>query len=295
MADAGAQELFPGRQGIVGIHARLEPDLTDVVAVVEEQTHAVRARHDLIELVQQHLPGKVLEYLLPHEVAGLDVKRQPGHHPQRPEVHDHPGEVVVLARDVHDVAVAGHQLERGYGRGEVAVGVAGAVGGRRDRPTDGNVGQGGHVVKGQPFALERTGKIAVANAGVHRDSLSAAVDGDALVDRLQRDQLGGVGDVVEAVARTERVDLWGAGHDRPQLVDRGRSMELRRPVGMVACPVRQTRRFVAASGRHRSAPRGPPPAPKAPVVGRPERWSPPAAAQATERPEVIDQRQRPRR
>ncbi len=194
---AGTQDVVQQRYGVLGIHPRFEPNLPDIFAIVQKQTHTVSARHNRIKPIEQHLPGKMLEDLLPDEIGGLNVECQPGHHPQRANPHHHPGEVVVAPRHVQNVALARHQFQRRHRRRQIPVPITRSMRRRRHCPTDRDVREGSHVVEGKPLAIERPGQIAIAHRRIQGDGHRIPVDLDPPIEPLHRHQLSGVGDVVE--------------------------------------------------------------------------------------------------
>ena len=114
---------------------------------------------------------------------------------------------------------------------------------RRHRSCDRDVRQRGEVVQGQPLVVEPLDQLAVLQPRAEGDRLRAVVHehagGERLlgVQRLERDQVRGVGDAVERVPRAEHVHAGRAGDDVPQLVEARRPVQPRRPVAVVARPV----------------------------------------------------------
>ncbi len=161
---ARAEELL-GR-----IRAALDPHLVGDLAPAREHADAVAGAGDRVEVLEQLVPGQPLEHALGDLVGRLGVEHDPRHRAERAQPDDHAVEVLVAARGAYELALGGHELERGHGGGEVAVGVPGAVrrGGHRAR--HGDVRQRGQVVQRERLGLERLGQLAVAQAGGERDA-----------------------------------------------------------------------------------------------------------------------------
>jgi hypothetical protein len=85
-------------------------------------------------VVQQGLPGQVLEDLLADVVGRLDIELDADDGAERAERHDMALEVRVAAADAAQLAVGGDELEAGDGGGEIAVAIARAVGGGGSSP-----------------------------------------------------------------------------------------------------------------------------------------------------------------
>ena len=142
--------------------------------------------------------------------------------PSAPSADDDAVEVRVAARDAHELAGRGDELEGGDRpwRGcrcaspEPCVAVATA-------PRDRDVRQRGEVVQRQRLRRERLGEVAVAQRGRSKATVPASRSTDDVGrQRLERHELVGVGDVGERVARAEHADARRAGDDLAQLVER---------------------------------------------------------------------------
>src|SRR4051794_3661348 len=232
--DRGRPRAEAVRLGLA--RALLDPQLAGLLGQpAGEHAHAVAAREDRVETLEQHIPGQPLEDALADLVGRLDVQRDPRDRALRAEPDHHAVEVRVAAPRADELAVRRDELERRDRRGQVAVAVARAVRRRRHRPGHRDVRQRGQVVQRQPVAVQRLGQVPVAHAAGAPDR--AAVDFDRRRQRVERDELVGVRDVVEAVARAEHADARRPRDDLTQRVDRARAVHPLRAVDEVAGPV----------------------------------------------------------
>ena len=175
---AGARQLG-GR--IAG--AALEPDLVDLPAPARERRDGVRAREDV---VAERVPGEPLEDVLAHLVGRLDVQLEAHDRAERAERDDVALEVLLTAADGDELAAGGHELQRGDGRGEVAVAVARAVRGGRDGARDRDVRQRGEVGERHALAGQLGRQRAVADAARHGDDAAPVVDADLRRERVEQ-------------------------------------------------------------------------------------------------------------
>ncbi len=250
----------PGRQPwLVGPRPDhgLVPDLVHDIAapVADEQARAVRAGGDGVEVGEHVVPRGVDEDVLAHRVRGDHLEGQLGDDPERPEGDHRAREVAVRAVEVRHLAVRPDPVEGGDRGGEDPVAVARAVRPGRRGPTDRDVRQRGHVLQGQPLRVERQGELRVGHARRHRDGAALAVDVQPTGHFLHVDEnAGGVGDRVERVPCTQRLDPVVAADELLQLLDRARRDQLPLPELDVAGPVRRHRRPLARSWHDHATP-----------------------------------------
>ena len=89
-----------------------------------------------------------------------------------------------------------------------------------------------------PCASQRRGELAVAQACRERHLAGVRVDADVRGQRVEREQLGGVGDVAERVPRPERPHARRARDELLRLLDRRRPMQPLGPIRVRPGPVR---------------------------------------------------------
>ena len=83
-------------------------------------------------MILQSAERQVFVNVLAHHVGGLNTEGDAGDHAEGAETDNGAVEcfAVVGARELQDVAGRGDDFERGYGGGEIAILLAGAVSGR---------------------------------------------------------------------------------------------------------------------------------------------------------------------
>ena len=214
----------------------LHPELPGVIPPLGEDRHALARREDVGRIFVQGRPRQALVDALGDLVRRLGVERDPRDGPERAEAHDDAREVRIAAPEADDLPRRGHELERADGRREVAVAVSRTVGRRGDRARHRDVRQRREVVQRAPVRMQRLGQLAVADGAAAGHPVVA--DLDRCRQPLQRDELTGVGDGVEGVARAEDADPLRARDQLRQLVHRRRAMDPRGGVGVVPRPVR---------------------------------------------------------
>ena len=193
-------------------------------------------------MLEQRLPGEPFEDALTDLVDRLDVECHPRHGSGRAEPDDHALEIGVAATHVDEVAAGRDELEPRHGGREVAVGIAGPMRCRGDRASDRDVRRGGQIGQGDAFARQRRREGAVRHTRAERDGARLVVDDDVRGQGVERDELWRVCDVGERVARAEHPDPRCPSDDPAQLVERGRPVQPRSAVGVVAAPVMHARR-----------------------------------------------------
>ena len=180
-----------------------------------EEADAVAGAHDGVEVVLELVKGQVLVNDLGSGEGGNEVEGDRGHDAERAEVDDGvaKGVAVLGAGKLDDVAVGGDDLEAGNLRRQVAVVDSRTVRRRGDGAGHRDVRQGGQVVQGEALGVEQRSELAVGDTGADAGGVGGGVDLDR-VEAAHAD-LGEatVGDVVETVARTERLQLRGLAHD----------------------------------------------------------------------------------
>jgi hypothetical protein len=125
-------------------------------------------------VLEQAGPGQALEGALADLVGGLDVEGDAGDRAERAQPHDQAVEVGVAPRGDQRLAAGGDQLQAGDRGGQVAVAVAGAVGGGGHRAPDRDVGQRGQVGQGHPLGRQRLGQLAVERTAADSETVLAA-------------------------------------------------------------------------------------------------------------------------
>ncbi len=118
------------------------PHLADAVILpVGEQTDAVAAGKDFLQVVLQLIHGQVLVDHLSHLKGRLHVERDLGDYADRPQVHHCPLESIAipLPGENQHLTVGRDHFQPGYGRGQISILVARAVGGRGDGAGDRNL------------------------------------------------------------------------------------------------------------------------------------------------------------
>jgi hypothetical protein len=239
----GGRHAQPALRGRRRIGPLLEPHLVEAgTGEPAEQADAVAGREDLLHVVE---PAQPLVDPLPHRERRHRVERDRGDDPERAERDGGDGEDLGIRRAVQraELAVGGHQLDRGDGRGEDPVAVPGAVGAGRAGPGHGDVRQRPEVVQGEPGGVEPAGHLAEPQAGRHRDGAGVRVDPHrGREPRDGHEVAGRVGDPVERVPGAERADPLAAGHQLLQLRHAVGPVEPPRPEDDVACPVRPAQR-----------------------------------------------------
>src|ERR1019366_5148466 len=152
-----AEELRGCRKCLPVADTTLYPDLFDALLLpVGEQTDAVGARLDVIEVVLHLSERQVLVHVLPHRIGGLDIERDPGDHAEsaKPDHGSLEDLAVGFTRQFHHVACRRDDFNAGDGGGEVAVLLARAVRGGAARSGDGDVGERSQVVQRKTLAVE---------------------------------------------------------------------------------------------------------------------------------------------
>src|SRR5262249_35254018 len=127
--ECGPEQLRWRRNSSALYDAALHPDLVDALVLpVGEEADAVGARYDLLEVIFQPRQGQVFVHVLPHLERGNNVERDLRDHPQAAEADNRSLELrVLVARNSHHLAVGRDDLQRRYGRGQVAIAVPRAV------------------------------------------------------------------------------------------------------------------------------------------------------------------------
>lgn len=190
---------------------------------IGEQTDAVGARHDLVEVLAHGIERQPLVDVLAHVERGGDVERERRDDAERTEVHDETREHlgIVDSRELPHLAGGGDELERRNRRGEDGVGVPRAVGSGGACSGNRDVGERRKVGEGKPFGLHGSADVAVACATRDGHRLPDTIEVDRRARRVERDHgAARVGDGVERVPRAEH--LRG-----PKPVDRGHDLSRR--------------------------------------------------------------------
>ena len=221
--------------------AALDPHLVDGLAPAREDADAVAARRDLVEVLGQRLPGQALEDALAHLVGRLDVERHPRHHAERAEADDQAVEVRRRRARTRDAArrrTSRARAPRPPSRGcrcaspEPCVAVATA-------PATEMCGSEARLCSASPSRLRARRRA--------RRSVRPARERDRARRRGRRrrrraapssdDQLVGVGDRVERVARAEHAHGAAPARPAPAAPRASPAGAAPRAVGEVAGPV----------------------------------------------------------
>ena len=188
-------------------------------------------------MVVEHLPAETFEHPLLHLVGRLHVQSDPGDCAEGTQSDHQAVEVGVTSGCLDDLTAGRHDRKPGDRGREVATGDARAVRRRRHGTGDGDVGKRGEGVQGHALVVQRLDQIAVLHTATAGDRLCFMVDDHVSGQVLERDQLPGVGDVVERVPRAQHMHAGCVGDDLLHLFHRRRSVQLLRPVRVVAGPV----------------------------------------------------------
>jgi hypothetical protein len=218
---------------VLALHLELQR-----VAPTGEQAHAVAAGEQFRRMLDRGIAGQAEVHELPDVVPGPDVERERGDDAEPPQRDDGTLEALVAAAHRHEVAVRGHELHPGDGRGHHLVRHPRAVSARRARPGDADVRQGTEVAQRPAGSVQLRGELAEAQAGRDGDRPRVGVDLDPAREARHAEQVPGrVGDRAERVPRAERAQP-GRRRDQPaHLVDRFRLEQPARRVHDVARPV----------------------------------------------------------
>ena len=219
---------------VVHTDGLFHPGLRDASVPAVEEAHAVARAQHLVQCRAGHgAVGDVEVHRLPHGERGHQVQRQVRDHPERAERQDHPVEDrgVVLPGQRQQVAVRGDEVDGPHRGGQRPVAVTGAVGARRARAADGDVGERPHGREGQTVLGRRDGQLPVAHPGRDPHGAGGGVELEVRRHRGQAHQRTVARrDLRERVPRAERSEPSTAAHERLQLGDRRRSMQRAGPV-----------------------------------------------------------------
>ena len=225
------------RDGWIGRHALLDPQLVDVRAPRREQADAVPGAGDLVEPSCQLFPRQPFVHTLGDLVLRFDIQPNAHDDTERTQPDDRTLEVAVTTFQVRDRAVGAKDVDGAHRDGKVPDAVARAVRSRGDRAADGDVREGGKVVQREPVFVQHRRKPAVRHRRVHLDGRAGGVDDHLVGESLEADQVLGVGDLVERVPASQDVDARRSHHDFVQFVHRRRPLDACRAVFDVASPV----------------------------------------------------------
>ena len=156
----------------------LNPNLADIVILpVGEEADAVGAAHDGVKVLHHLGKGHVFIDFLLHQIGRLDVKRHLGDNTQATQPHDRAqkGLAIAFTGEGDHFAVGGDQFQAGNGGCQVAVTVAGAVGGGGDGAGNGDVRQRCHVVNGIAGLIQPGAKLNIRAAAIDRHRFTLVI------------------------------------------------------------------------------------------------------------------------